>query len=160
MASKKKGFKFTDSIQASEDASVTPPSPDEGYALVVSGTRDGWKDGDYWAAVDLKHPKEDIEQNPDLAGRRYDYFLGLGIQKKSRRENLVRLQKCLGFDPDYVMESIKELEGRVGRFAVWVKEDSETKEKKNGVKPILPKVNEPDEDNIVDDDDDDFEADE
>ncbi len=148
----KTGFKFTDSIEASADASVTQKSPDEGYRLAVSGVRDGWKDGDYWGSVQLKHPTAIVENTPDFAGRRYDYFLGLGLQKKSRRENLVRLQKCLGFDDTHVMESLKDMIGREGMFDMWVKEDSETKEKVNGVKPKLPKVNEPDDDEIEDDD--------
>ncbi len=148
----KQGFKFTDSIAAAADASVTPKAPEEGYRLAVSGVRDGWKDGDYWGSVQLKHPTAITEKNPDFAGRRYDYFLGLGLQKKSRRENLVRLQKCLGFDDKVVMESLKDMVGREGMFEMWVKEDSETKEKINGVKPKLPKVNEPDDDEIEDDD--------
>ena len=151
----KKGFKFTDSIQASEDASVTPKSPDGGYRLVVSGVRDGWKEGQYWGAVDLKFPKEVIEKDADKAGRRFGYYLGYGLQKKSQRGNLVRIQKCLGFDAKFVMESLKDLIGRAGQFEVWVKEDSETKEKINGCKPLLPKVNEPDEDELEDEDDDD-----
>jgi len=153
----RKGFKFQDSIAASADASVTPKAPEEGYRLAVSGVRDGWKDGDYWGSVQLKHPLALTEKNPDFAGKRYDYFLGLGLQKKSRRENLVRIQKCLGFDDNHVMEDLHDLIGREGMFDMWVKEDSETKEKINGVKPKLPKVNEPEDDEIEDDDDDDFE---
>lgn len=148
----RKGFKFTDSIQESEDASVTPRSPEEGYLLVVSGVRDGWKDGDYWGSVQLKHPKEEIEENPDFAGKRYDFFLGSGLQKKSRRGNLVALQRALGFENSAIVESLKDLIGRTGRFAVWVREDSQTKEKTNGVRPIAPKVSEPDIDEIEDDD--------
>lgn len=146
-----KSFKFTDSIQESEDASVTPKSPEEGYLLVVSGVRDGWKDGNYWGAITLKHPSQEQEDNEAFAGKRYDLFLGSGLQKKSRRKDLVRLQKCLGFDSDHVMETLKDLVGRSGRFYVWVKEDPETKEKINGVRPIVPKI-EPDEDELLDDD--------
>lgn len=153
MAKNKKGFKFTDSIQDSEDASVTPKSPEAGYRLAVSGIRDGWKDGDYWGSIQLKHPLAEINKNPDFAGMRYEYYLGFGIQKRSQRGNLVRAQKCLGFDSEHVMESLKDLIGREGMFEMWISEDSETLEKKNGVKPILPKVKELDEDEISDEDD-------
>ena len=149
----KTGFKFTDSIQDSEDASITPKSPEAGYRLAVYGIRDGWKNGDYWGSVQLKHPLAEIDKNQDFAGKRYDYFLGLGLNKRSQRSNLVRLQKCLGFDADHVMDSLKDLIGREGMFEMWVSEDSETLEKKNGVKPKLPKVTEPDADEISDEDD-------